>query len=180
MDPPIFIKWLPGGSAKTRPTGHRCGRPPRTDCEYSWQKVLLSLYNRRRRGRPPRPVCLLPWSHRPKVHRRGRPPNNYPSLETDPVSTVFFIGLPDYSYLLHVLLLLDDDVYPQSKPHSTFQGGKCRQRFIYPSTFCVGHSLLSIHHYPHVNEGAKRLRPGESTKARGAPVENNYNPSSSN
>ena len=80
VDPPVFINWLPGGSAKTRPTGHRRGRPPRTDFEHSWQKVLLSLYDGRRRGRPPRQV--LPWSHRPKGHRRGRPPNNYSSLET--------------------------------------------------------------------------------------------------
>ena len=45
VDPPVFINWLPGGSAKTRPTGHRRGRPPRTDFEHSWQKVLLSLYD---------------------------------------------------------------------------------------------------------------------------------------
>ena len=110
VDPPVFINWLPGGLAKTRPTGHRRGRPPRTDFEHSWQKVLLSLYDGRRRGRPPRQV--LPWSLRPKGHRRGRPPNNYSSLEIDPVSTVFFIGFPDASCLLHVLLLLDGDVYP--------------------------------------------------------------------
>ena len=110
VDPPVFINWLPGGSAKTRPTGHRRGRPPRTDYEHSWQKVLLSLYDGRRRGRPPRQV--LPWLLRPKGHRRGRPPNNYSSFETDPVSTVFFIGFPDASCLLHVLLLLDGDVYP--------------------------------------------------------------------
>ena len=109
VDPPVFINWLPGGFAKTRPTGHRRGRPPRTDCEHSWQKVLLSLYDGRRRGRPPRQV--LPWSHRPKGHRHGRPPNNYSSLEIDPVSTVFFIGFPDASCLLHVLLLLDGDVF---------------------------------------------------------------------
>ena len=95
VDPPVFINWLPGGSAKTRPTGHRRGRPPRTDYEHSWQKVLLSLYDGRRRGRPPRQV--IPWLLRPKGHRRGRPPNNYSSLETDPVSTVFFIGFPDAS-----------------------------------------------------------------------------------
>ena len=110
VDPPVFINWLPGGSAKTRPTGHRRGRPPRTDFEHSWQKVLLSLYDGRRRGRPPRQV--LPWSHRPKGHRRGRLPNNYSSLETDPVSKIFFIGFPVASCLLHVLLLLDGDVYP--------------------------------------------------------------------
>ena len=51
VDLPIFIKWLLCGSAKTRPTGHRRGRPPRTDCEHSWQKVLLSLYD----GRPTTP-----------------------------------------------------------------------------------------------------------------------------
>ena len=63
VDPPVFINWLPGGSAKTRPTGQRRGRPPRTDYEHSWQKVFLSLYDGRRRGRPPRQV--LPWLLRP-------------------------------------------------------------------------------------------------------------------
>ena len=122
VDPPVFINWLPGGSAKTRPTGHRRGRPPRTDFEHSWQKVLLSLYDGRRRGRPPRPA--LPWSHRPKGHRRGRPPNNYSSLETDPVSTVFSIGFPDASCLLHVLLLLDGDVYPVQTTLHFFSKGE--------------------------------------------------------
>ena len=122
VDPPVFINWLPGGSAKTRLTGHRRGRPPRTDFEHSWQKVLLSLYGGRRRGRPPRQV--LPWSHRPKGHRRGRPPNNYSSLETDPVSTVFFIGFPDASCLLHVLLLLDGDVYPVQTTLHFFSKGE--------------------------------------------------------
>ena len=121
VNPPVFINWLPGGSAKTRPTGHRRGRPPRTDYEHSWQKVRLSPYDGRRRGRPPRQ--FLPWSLRPKGHRRGRPPNNYSSLETDPVSTVFFIGFPDASCLLHVLLLLDGDVYPvQTTLHSFSKG----------------------------------------------------------
>ena len=32
-DPPIFITSLPGGSATTRPAGHRRGRPPRTSGE---------------------------------------------------------------------------------------------------------------------------------------------------
>ena len=120
VDPPVFINWLPGGSAKTRPTGHRRGRPPRTDFEHSWQKVLLSLYDGRRRGRPPRPA--LPWSLRPKGHRRGRPPNNYSSFETDPVSKIFFTGFPDASCLLHVLLLLDGDV--QTTLHFFSKGGE--------------------------------------------------------
>ena len=122
VDPPVFINWLPGGSAKTRPTGHRRGRPPRTDCEHSWKKVLLSLYDGRRRGRPPRQV--LPWSLRPKGHRRGRPPNNYSSLETDPVYKIFFIGFPDASCLLHVLLLLDGDVYPVQTTLHFFSRGE--------------------------------------------------------
>ena len=122
VDPPVFINWLPGGSAKTRPTGHRRGRPPRTDCEHSWQKILLSLYEGRCRGPPPRQV--LPWLLRPKGHRRGRPPNNYSSLETDPVSTVFFIGFPDASCLLHVLLLLDGDVYPVQTTLHFFSKGE--------------------------------------------------------
>ena len=122
VDPPVFINWLPGGSAKTRPTGHRRGRPPRTDFEHSWQKVLLSLYDGRRRGRPPRQV--IPWPHRPKGHRRGRPPNNYSSLEIDPVSKIFFIGFPDASCLLHVLLLLDGDVYPVQTTLHFFSKGE--------------------------------------------------------
>ena len=167
VDPPVFINWLPGGSAKTRPTGHRRGRPPRTDCEHSWQKILLSLYDGRCRGRPPRQV--LPWSHRPKGHRRGRPPNNFSSLDTDPVSTVFFIGFPDASCLLHVLLLLDGAVYPvQTTLHFFSRGEVSPTPNLYFCNFCGRHSILSISHYPHVKEGAKRLRPGESTKARGA------------
>ena len=125
VEPPVFINWLPGGSAKTRPTGHRRGRPPRTDCEHSWKKVLLSLYDGRRRGRPPHQV--LPWSLRPKGHRRGRPPNNYSILETDPVSRIFFIGFPDDSCLLHVLLLLlflDGDVYPVQTTLHFFSRGE--------------------------------------------------------
>ena len=122
VDPPVFINWLPGSIAKTRPTGHRRGRPPRTDCEHSWKKVMLSLYDGRRRGRPPRQV--LPWSLRPKGHRRGRPTNNYSSLETDPVSTAFFIGFPDASCLLHVLLLLDGDVYPVQTTLHFFSKGE--------------------------------------------------------
>ena len=122
VDPPVFINWLPGGLAKTRPTGHRRGRPPRTDFEHSWQKILSSLYDGRRRGRPPRQV--LPWSLRPKGHRRGRPPNNYSSLEIDPVSRIFFIGFPDASCLLHVLLLLDGDVYPVQTTLHYFSKGE--------------------------------------------------------
>ena len=68
---------------------------------------------------------------------------------------------------------------PVHSPNHTplFKGGEgvVNAQFIFLH-FCVGHSILSIHHYPHVNEGAKRLRPGESTKARGAPVENNNTP----
>ena len=119
MDQPIFIKWLHSGSTKSRPTGHRRGRPPRTSGELSWYKVLLSFRHRRRRGRPPRSVLILPWSHRPKGHRRGRPPNNYHSPETDPAS-VFFIGCPEISCFLYVLLLSNNDAYPQPELHSTY------------------------------------------------------------
>ena len=38
VDPPIFITWLPGGSAKTRPPGHRRGPPSGISCEHSRQK----------------------------------------------------------------------------------------------------------------------------------------------
>ena len=135
VDPPVFINWLPGGLAKTRPTDHKRGRPPRTDFEHSWQKVLLSLYARRRRGRPPRQV--LPWSLRPKGDRRGRPPNNYSSLEIDPVSRISFIGFPDASCLLHVLLLLDGDVYPVQIPlHFSREEGVSSMPNPFSRTFC--------------------------------------------
>ena len=139
VDQPIFIKWLHSGSTKPRPIGHRRGRPPRTSGELSWHKILLSFHRRRRRGRPPRPVLLLPWSHRPKGHRRGRPPNNYNSLETDPASVFFFIGCPDISCFLYVLLLSNIDAYPQTELHSiTFQGGRrCRQTSTYHSAIFV-------------------------------------------
>ena len=35
VDQPIFVKWLHSGSTKSRPTGHRRGRPPRTSGELS-------------------------------------------------------------------------------------------------------------------------------------------------
>ena len=135
VDQPMIIKWLHSGSTKSRPTGHRRGRPPRTSGELSWHKVLLSLHRRRRRGRPS--VLLLPWSRRPKGPRRGRPPNNYHSLETDPASVFFFIGCPDISCFLYVLLLSEKDAHPQPKLHSiSFQGGRrCRQSSTYSAIF---------------------------------------------
>ena len=162
VDPPVFINWLPGGSAKTRPTGHRRGRPPRTDYKHSWQKVFffLSLYDGRRRGRLPRQV--LPWLLRPKGHRRGRPPNNSSSLETDPVSTVFFIRFPDASCLLHVLLLLDGDVYPvQTTLHFFSKGRRCRQRLIFPAAF-----LCQAFNFVHSSLSSCE-RGCSTTKARG-------------
>ena len=158
VDPPVVINWLPGGLAKTRPTGHRRGRPPRTDFEHSWQKVLLSLYDGRRRGRPPRQV--LPRSLRPKGHRRGRPPNNYSSLEIDPVSRIFFIGFPDASCLLHVLLLLDGDVYPVQMPLYFFSRGEGVSST--PNPFSrIFFAFFVSHCYLYINEGAQRLKPGE-------------------
>ena len=140
VDQPIFIKWLQNGSTKSRPTGHRRGRPPRTSGEHSLHKVLLSLHRGRRRGRPPRSVLLLPWTHRPKGHRRGRPPNIYPSFDTDLVPIFFSIGFPDTSCSLHVVLLSNNDAYPQPELHSiSFQrgGGKCRQSSTYHPAFFV-------------------------------------------
>ena len=108
VDQPMIIKWLHSGSTKSRPTGHRRGRPTRTSGELSCHKTLLSIHRGRRRGRPPCPVLLLPWSHPPKGPRRCRPPNNYHShsLETDPASVFFFIGCPDiWCFLIDVLIL---------------------------------------------------------------------------
>ena len=139
VDQPIFIKWLHIGSTKSRPTGHRRGRPPRTSGELSCHKILLSTHRGRRRGRPPRSVLLLPWSHRPKRHRCGRPPNNYQSLETDTASVFFFIGCPDISCFLYVLLLSNNDAYPQPEVHSiSFQGERrCRQSSTYNTAIFV-------------------------------------------
>ena len=142
VDPPVFINWLPGGLAKTRPTGHRRGRPPRTDFEHSWQNVLLSLYDGRRRDRPPRQV--LPWSLRPKGHRRGRPSNNYSSLEIDPFSR---ISLSDclMLYACGMSCCYWMVMSTQSKCHSTSsqRGKRCLQRPIRPLAFS-SHFLLVI------------------------------------
>ena len=138
VDPPVFINWLPGGLAKTRPTGQRRGRPPRTDFEHSWQKVLLSLYDGRRRDRPPRQV--LPWSLRLKGHRRGRPPNNYSGLEIDPVSRIFFIGFPD-AHACCMSCCYWMVMSTQSKCHSTTsQGG----RGVFNAQSILSHFLLVI------------------------------------
>ena len=80
VDPPIFIGVVAWWSAKSGLVGHRRGRHPRTSAEHSWQTVMQSLYDGRRRCRPPRSgaeTILLPWSHQPKEHRRGRPTKNY-------------------------------------------------------------------------------------------------------
>ena len=107
--PPIFVRCLPGGSAKTRRAGHRRGRPPRTPCEHSWQKVLRSFYDGRRRGRPPRRAAaetlLLSWSQRPKGHRRGRPPNNYPRSCSRPNLSFCILDIGHYFCLIPAILI---------------------------------------------------------------------------
>ena len=176
VDQPLIIKWLHSGSTNSRPTGHRGGRPPRTSGELSWHKVLLSLHRRRRRGRPSRSILLLPWSHRPKGPRRGRPPNNYHSLETDPASVFFFIGCPDISCFLYVLLLSNKDAHPQPELHSVFfQGGEEVSSKLNLSfcNFCVGHSSLSIPRYPHMQKNDQRFRSGEFSKVRRVPWRDN-------
>ena len=164
VDQPMIIKWLHSGSTKSRPTGHRRGRPPRTSGELSWHKVLLSLHRRRRSGRPPRSVLLLSWSHRPKGPRRGRPPNNYHSLETDPASVFFFIGCPDISCFLYVLLLSNKDAHAQPELHSiSFQGGRsCHQSSTYHS------ADIQVCLFQH-EKNDQRLRSGEFSKVRGVP-----------
>ena len=135
-NPPIFARGLPGGSAKTRPAGHRRGRPPRTSGEHSLQTVLLSFYDGRRRGRPPRSAAetlLLSWSYRPKGHRRGRPPNNYPRSCSRPNLSFCILGIGHYFCLIPIL---------------------------------ISRRVL--------NDCAQRLRPGESTKAKGASVEEKH------
>ena len=104
---PIFVRGLPGGSAKTRPAGHRRGRPPRTPCEHSWQKVLLSFYDGRRRGRPPcsaAETLLLSWSHRPEGLMRGRPSNNYPRSCSRPNLSFCILGIGHYFCLIPILI----------------------------------------------------------------------------
>ena len=108
-DLPIFITWLPGGSAKTRPARHRRGRPLRTPGEHSWQKVLLSLYDGRCRGRSPLSAVenVIAWSHQPKGYRRGRPRNNYPSLCPRPNLSSCILRVEHY--------LLSTSCYPHIK-----------------------------------------------------------------
>ena len=107
-NPPIFVGGLHGGSAKTRPAGHGRGRPPRTPCEHSRQKVLLSFYDGRRRGRPPRSAAetlLLSWSHRPKGHRRGHPSNNYPRSCSSPNLSFCILGIGQFFCLNPAILI---------------------------------------------------------------------------
>ena len=108
-DPPIFITWLPGGSTKTRPAGHGLGRPPGTSGEHSWQTVLLSLHDGFRRGRSPRSALetRLTWSHQPKGHWRGRPPNNYLRLCPPPILSFCVLRVGHY--------LLSNSCYPHFK-----------------------------------------------------------------
>ena len=160
VDPPVFINWLPGGSAKTRPTGHRRGRPPRTDCEHSWQKVLLSLYDGRRRGRPPRPV--LPWLLRPKGHRRGVLRTNIPVLrQTQSPQFSFTDFLMLHACCTSCCYWMVTSI--QSKPHSTsFQRGRrCRQRLIFPAAF-----LCQAFNFVHSSLSSCE-RGCSTTKARG-------------
>ena len=135
VDPSVFINWLPRCSAKTQPTGHRRDRPPRTDCEHSWQKILLSLYDGRRRGRPPRQVL-------PHIDRRDK---GVAVLRTT-IPALRQTQSPQFSLLVFLMLhaCCMSCCYwmvlsTQSKPHSTsFQGGRrCRQRLIYTSAIFV-------------------------------------------
>ena len=61
IDPQFFIAAFPGGSNKSRPAGHRRGRPPRLVTEYP----------------------LPAWSDQLMEHRPGRPLNTYPFCETN-------------------------------------------------------------------------------------------------
>ena len=61
IDPQFFTKGLPGGSTKSRPTGHRRCRPPH----------LVTA------------ILQPAWTGRPKGHRRGRPPNTYHTFEAN-------------------------------------------------------------------------------------------------
>ena len=123
VDQPMIIKLLHSGSTKSRPIGHRRGRPPRTSGELSWHKDLLSYHRRRRRGRPPRSILLLPWSHRPKGPRRGRPPNNYHSLETDPASVFFFIVLIFHAFRMSCCYRIKMPIHRPSYTPFLFKGG---------------------------------------------------------
>ena len=155
VDTPVFINWLPGGSAKTRPTGHRRGRPPRTDCEHSWKKVLLSLYDGRRRGRPPRQV--LPWSLRTKgVLRTTIPVLRQTQSPRFSLSDFLMLHACCMSCCYWMVMSI------QSKPHSTFQRGRrCRQRLIFPAAF-----LCQAFNFVHSSLSSCE-RGCSTTKARG-------------
>ena len=134
VDPPVFINWLPGGSAKTRPTGHRRGRPPRTDYEHSWQKVLLSLYDGRRRGRHHAKFyhgCSDRRDIGVAVLRTTIPVLRQTQSPQFSLSDFLMLHACCTSCCYWMVMSI------QSKPHSTsFQRGRrCRQRLIFPAAF---------------------------------------------
>ena len=92
-----FSSHEPGGSTKIRPAG-----PQRSFSEHSWQNVLLSFYDGRRRGRPPCSALVLPWLHRPKLpERRGCPPNKYPRQTHPPTyPPAIYVGHLFMSFLI--------------------------------------------------------------------------------
>ena len=139
VDQPIVIKWLHSGSTKSRPTGHRRGRPPRTSDEPSGHKILLSLHRRRRRGCPPRSVLFY---YRGGIDRRDL---GVADLRT--IITVLRQTQAQFFSLLDVLIF---DAFcmsycyrimmPIHNPSYTpflFKGGRGRQSSTYHSAIFV-------------------------------------------
>ena len=160
VDPPVFINWLPGGSAITRPTGHRRGRPPRTDYEHSWQKVLLSLYDGRRRA-----VYHAKFYHGCSdrrdigvaVLRTTLPVLRQTQSPQFSLSDFLMLHACCTSCCYWMVMSI------QSKPHSTsFQKGRrCRQRLIFPAAF-----LCQAFNFVHSSLSSCE-RGCSTTKARG-------------
>ena len=77
------------GSAHTQLVGRRRGQPPRTSLPVNTRSkksffanimdVVVAVYHAN---------FVIPWLCLPQPHGRGRPPNNYPSPETNQVSIV--------------------------------------------------------------------------------------------
>ena len=142
VDPPVFINWLPGGSAKSRPTGHRSGRPPRTDYEHSWQKFSCPFM-----------MDVAVAVHHAKFYHGCSDRRDIGVALSDFLMLHACCTSCCYWMVMSI----------QSKPHSTsFQRGRmCRQRLIFPAAF-----LCQAFNFVHSSLSSYE-RGCSTTKARG-------------
>ena len=110
-----------------------------------------------------------PWSHQPKRHRRGLPLNNYPSLESDPLSIVFRLsdtrclirfGSTRCCWMAMPTFFLDQTPFLS-------KGDGCCQCSNRPLRSSVGDCLLRI------TKSDQWLKPGESATYQDVQGRNN-------